>query len=75
LGCFGFAGFNLLHYHTLHYTSVINASLIQTVIPMMVLLLNRSLFKQTPMPNTNSRTATGFTWRSAAADLGAFGKT
>lgn len=46
LGVFGFAGFNMLNYAALHYTTALNTSLMQAAIPMMILLINSVLFRQ-----------------------------
>ncbi len=45
-GAIGFAGFNLLLYLSLHYTTAVNVTLIQSAIPMFILALNRLLFKE-----------------------------
>ena len=45
MGAFGFVGFNLTLYSALHYTSAINVAIAQSAIPMVIILLNRALFK------------------------------
>lgn len=45
-GTLGFAFFNMLLYASLHYTTAVNATLIQAAIPMLILLLNRLLFRE-----------------------------
>lgn len=45
MGAFGFVGFNLALYSALHHTSAINVAIAQSAIPMVIILLNRVLFK------------------------------
>ncbi len=45
-GMVGFGGFNLLLYKSLHYTTAVNASLIQAAIPMIILLFDWLFFKE-----------------------------
>lgn len=45
-GMVGFASFNLLLYLSLHYTTAVNVTLIQAVIPMIILLFNKLLFHE-----------------------------
>ncbi len=45
-GIFGFAGFNMLNYIALHYTTALNTALIQAAIPMLILLISSVIFRQ-----------------------------
>lgn len=45
-GCFGFAGFNMLYYKSLHYTTAINVALLQATIPILILLINWLIYRQ-----------------------------
>ncbi len=44
-GASGFAGFNMLNYLALQYTTALNSALIQAAIPMMILLINVVIFR------------------------------
>ncbi len=46
LGMLGFAGFNMLNYTALAYTSALNSALIQATTPMLILLINTFLLRQ-----------------------------
>ncbi len=45
-GILGFSGFNMLLYSALHYTTAINSGLIQSAIPMIILLLAFVIFRE-----------------------------
>ncbi|MBW2941025.1 DMT family transporter [Zhongshania sp. CAU 1632] len=47
-GAFGFAGFNALFYHALNYTSAINVTIEQSIMPLIVFFGNFLLFKLKP---------------------------
>ncbi|PID64994.1 MAG: EamA family transporter, partial [Gammaproteobacteria bacterium] len=44
-GIMGFAGFNMLYYLALEYTTALNVALIQAAIPMLILLINAIVFR------------------------------
>lgn len=44
-GAFGFAGFNMLNYQALVYTTALNTALLQAAIPMLILFINCIFFK------------------------------
>lgn len=45
MGAFGFVGFNLALYNALQHTTAINVAIAQSAIPVVIILLNRALFK------------------------------
>ncbi|MEM7407077.1 MAG: DMT family transporter [Pseudomonadota bacterium] len=50
LGAVGFAGFNLTYYWALHHTTALNVSIVQAVIPVMIIALNFIAFRATVAP-------------------------
>ncbi|CAA0110538.1 DMT family transporter [Zhongshania aliphaticivorans] len=49
-GAFGFAGFNALFYYALNYTTAINVTIEQSIMPLIVFFGNFLLFKLRPTP-------------------------
>ncbi len=44
LGSVGFAGFNLMYYWALNYTTALNVAIIQAILPIMIIAMNFALF-------------------------------